>query len=193
MTHRFGFRSVPLLWTGIRGIAVVLAAGIMSVAGVTVNFPVSGSSVTPPLHIRASASSTHPVTYMRIYVDNISVYGVAASSLNTYFNIAAGSHYVVVQAWDSSGAVFKTPLNLTVKLLDGRHQLLRMPFLAGITHIAGEYGFTQHTEAAHYTQIWLSLCLATLDGDSGNCVGSRGGVHVGGRRHGELPPYQDRP
>src|SRR6266566_3210922 len=117
MTHRFGFRSVPLLWTGIRGIAVVLAAGIMSVAGVTVNFPVSGSTVTPPLHIRASASSTHPVTYMRIYVD--------------------------VQAWDSSGAVFKTPLNLTVKLLDGRHQLLRMPFLGGVTHIAGEYGFTQ--------------------------------------------------
>jgi len=115
----------------------------MSVAGVTVNFPVSGSTVTPPLHIRASASSTHPVTYMRIYVDNISVYGVAASSLNTYFNIAAGSHYLVVQAWDSSGAVFKTPLNLTVKLLDGQHQLLRMPFLAGVTHIGGEYGFTQ--------------------------------------------------
>jgi hypothetical protein len=51
---------------------------------------------------------------MRIYVDNISVYLVSASKLDTYVTIAAGGHSVVVQAWDSTGAVFKTPLSLTV-------------------------------------------------------------------------------
>jgi hypothetical protein len=51
---------------------------------------------------------------MRIYVDNISVYLISASKLDTYVTVAAGGHSVVVQAWDSTGAVFKTPLSLTV-------------------------------------------------------------------------------
>ncbi len=51
---------------------------------------------------------------MRIYVDNLSVYLVSASSLNTSVTMSAGTHSVVVQAWDSTGAVFKTPLSLTV-------------------------------------------------------------------------------
>jgi len=51
---------------------------------------------------------------MRIYVDNLSVYLVSASSLNTSVTMSAGTHSVVVQAWDSTGAVFKAPLSLTV-------------------------------------------------------------------------------
>jgi hypothetical protein len=51
---------------------------------------------------------------MRIYVDNVSVYLISASKLDTYVTIAAGGHSVVVQAWDSTGAVFKAPLSLTV-------------------------------------------------------------------------------
>jgi hypothetical protein len=38
----------------------------------------------------------------------------------------------------------KTPLNLMLHLLDGRHQVLSMPFLAGTTHVMGRYGFTQN-------------------------------------------------
>jgi hypothetical protein len=51
---------------------------------------------------------------MRIYVDNISVYLVSASKLDTLITMSAGSHFVVIQAWDSTGAVFKSPLTLTV-------------------------------------------------------------------------------
>jgi len=51
---------------------------------------------------------------MRIYVDNVSVYLVSANKLDTSVAMASGSHFVVVQAWDSTGAVFKTPLNITV-------------------------------------------------------------------------------
>ncbi len=83
-------------------------------AGVTVTSPTAGSTSGSPVHFVASASSTHPITAMRIYVDNISVYLVSASSLNTSVTMSAGNHNVVVQAWDSTGAVFKTPLALTV-------------------------------------------------------------------------------
>ena len=55
---------------------------------------------------------------MRIYVDNVSAYLVSASSLNTSVTMSAGTHSVVVQAWDSTGAVFKTPLSLTVSGTD---------------------------------------------------------------------------
>src|SRR5437899_5924154 len=122
-----------LTWSGIRIFALLLTMTTAALAGVTVYFPVSGSTVTPPVHIRAAATSTYPITYMRIYVDNVSVWGSAVSRFNTYLNMKAGNHYVVVQAWDSTGAVFKTRLNLVVHLLDGRHQVLSMPFLARTT------------------------------------------------------------
>jgi hypothetical protein len=51
---------------------------------------------------------------MRIYVDNVSVYLISASKLDTSVTMSAGTHSVVVQAWDSTGAVFKTPFSLTV-------------------------------------------------------------------------------
>jgi hypothetical protein len=52
---------------------------------------------------------------MRIYVDSVSVFLVSASSLNTSLAVAAGKHNVVIQAWDSTGAVFlATPIALTV-------------------------------------------------------------------------------
>jgi hypothetical protein len=51
---------------------------------------------------------------MRIYVDNVSVYLVDASKLDTSVVINAGTHNVVVQAWDLTGLVMKTPLTLIV-------------------------------------------------------------------------------
>ena len=52
---------------------------------------------------------------MRIYVDNVSVYLVYASQLNTYVSLASGGHNVTVQAWDATGAVFKNSFAITVK------------------------------------------------------------------------------
>ena len=83
-------------------------------AGVTVSSPANGSTVSSPTHFVASATSTHPITYMRIYVDNVSVYGVAAGSLSAYVTMSTGSHSVVVQAWDSGGGIFKTPISVKV-------------------------------------------------------------------------------
>jgi len=51
---------------------------------------------------------------MRIYVDSISKFTVNANSLNTSLAVASGTHSVIVQAWDSTGAVFKTPLTIHV-------------------------------------------------------------------------------
>lgn len=98
----------------IRLMIATLTLATASFAGVTVSSPAAGSTSGSPVHFVASATSANPITAMRIYVDNISVYLVSASKLDTYVTIAVGGHSVVVQAWDSTGAVFKAPLSLTV-------------------------------------------------------------------------------
>jgi hypothetical protein len=84
-----------------------------SFAGVTVQSP-TNTSVTSPVHFVAMASSTHPITAMRIYVDGVSVFHNTSGSLDTSLTIAAGQHSTVIQAWDSTGAVFKNSMTLTV-------------------------------------------------------------------------------
>ena len=68
-----------------------------------------------PVRFKAVAKSTHPITAMRIYIDNVSRFSNSSSSLDTSLALATGTHSVVVQAWDSTGAVFKTPLTIHVQ------------------------------------------------------------------------------
>jgi acid phosphatase len=83
--------------------------------GVTVCSPVPGSTVTSPVHFVAAAKSTHPITAMRIYIDNSAKFTGTAGSLNTSLDVPAGTHSVAVQAWDSAGAVFKSSFTITVQ------------------------------------------------------------------------------
>jgi hypothetical protein len=83
-------------------------------AGVTVTSPMNGATVGSPVNLVASARSAYPITGMRIYVDHVDSYATAAASLNTALPMSPGQHYVVVQAWDSTGAVFKTPVTINV-------------------------------------------------------------------------------
>jgi len=98
-------------------ILVLLLVSVAS-AGVTVSSPSSGSSVGSPVHFVAqatSSSSSTPITSMRIYVDNASVYVAAAKSIDTNVTIANGNHSITVQAWDSAGHVYKSAFSITVQ------------------------------------------------------------------------------
>jgi hypothetical protein len=84
--------------------------------GVTVCSPAAGATVSSPVRVTAAAkSATAPITTMRIYVDNVSNFDTKASSLDTTIALATGAHSVVVQAWDSTGAVFKKSLTIQVQ------------------------------------------------------------------------------
>ncbi|HVG92567.1 MAG TPA: carboxypeptidase regulatory-like domain-containing protein, partial [Alphaproteobacteria bacterium] len=83
--------------------------------GVTVCSPILGSTVNSPVRFTAAAKSTLPITAMRIYIDNVSAYAISAANLDVSLAVTSGTHNVVVQAWDSNGAVFKaSPITLTV-------------------------------------------------------------------------------
>jgi hypothetical protein len=85
------------------------------VTGVSVCSPAAGSTVKSPVHFVAVAKSGYPITAMRLYIDNVSRFTVNGSSLNTYLAVATGAHSVLVQAWNSAGAVFKSPLSIHVQ------------------------------------------------------------------------------
>ena len=101
-----------------RAVVLVLLASSAAFAGVTVSSPTAGSSSASPVHFVAQAtpaSSTQHITFMRIYIDHVSVYAAAVKSIDTNLAIATGSHSAVVQAWDSAGTVYKSStLSLTV-------------------------------------------------------------------------------
>ena len=61
-----------------------------------------------------STASASRITAMRIHVDNVSRYLIHASTLDTSLPLPAGSHNMVVQAWDSSGAIFKRSETIAV-------------------------------------------------------------------------------
>ena len=91
------------------------AACTPDATGVTVCTPTAGSTGASPVHVTAAAmSSLGPITAMRVYVDSVSMYLTNAASLDTSVSMSSGSHNMVVQAWDSSGAVYKNARSITV-------------------------------------------------------------------------------
>jgi phosphatidylinositol-3-phosphatase len=82
---------------------------------VTITAPTTSTVTGSPVHLAAKASAPNPITFMRIYVDNVSRYSASASSVSAYISMANGTHRVVFQAWDSKGIVYKAGKSVTVQ------------------------------------------------------------------------------
>jgi hypothetical protein len=80
----------------------------------TVSNPTAGASVTSPMNVVASATPNNPIFFMRVYVDNVSLYYTSSNSLNTQIFVAPGKHTLVVMAEDNAGYVSAIPLTVTV-------------------------------------------------------------------------------
>jgi acid phosphatase len=82
---------------------------------VKISAPTTSTVAGPAVHLAASASGPHTITAMRVYVDNVSKDFVHAASVDTQLSMTSGTHHVVFQAWDSTGAVFKASKTITVQ------------------------------------------------------------------------------
>ena len=97
--------------------ALNVTVGATQVApGVAVSAPTNNASVTAPMAVVAQAtpSTGAAITATQIYVDNNLAWSGTSASINATLPLSSASHYIVVQAWDSAGQVFKTPVNVTV-------------------------------------------------------------------------------
>ena len=86
------------------------------VAGVALQSPTPGSTVTPPVAYTATAATTCPqgIAMMGIYANSALVYTVPGATLSTHLNLAAGTENTVVQASDNCGGTASTTANITV-------------------------------------------------------------------------------
>jgi acid phosphatase len=82
---------------------------------VTISAPTASTVTGPGVPAAASATAGNPITFMRLYVDNVSVYSVSASKFSTTVSMTKGTHNMVFQAWDSKGNVYKTAKIITVQ------------------------------------------------------------------------------
>jgi hypothetical protein len=86
-----------------------------TVGSVQVSSPTSSTVTGPSVTLAASATATNPVTFMRIYVDNVSVASASTSKISATVSMSKASHLVVFQAWDSKGNVYKASRTITVQ------------------------------------------------------------------------------
>src|ERR1035441_4190437 len=88
-----------------------LASGLFAVS-VSAAAPSTNSTIASPVTIKATASSSQPITGWRIYVDGTSAYACGAQqSIAPAVAMTAGTHQLVVRAWDSTGAYGSTNFN----------------------------------------------------------------------------------
>ncbi len=90
---------------------------VTSQTTVKVSTPTAGSNIGSPFNVKASATaaSGSSIVGWWVYLDSVGVYNAGkANSINTNISASAGSHTLVVRAWDSSGAYADQTLVVTV-------------------------------------------------------------------------------
>ncbi|HEY1525061.1 MAG TPA: alkaline phosphatase family protein, partial [Candidatus Angelobacter sp.] len=78
--------------------------GSGSTAGtIRISAPTTSTVTGPSVHAVAEALAPNPITFMRIYVNNVSKYQISSSHIDTYLNLAKGTYSLIFQAWDNKG------------------------------------------------------------------------------------------
>jgi hypothetical protein len=91
-----------------------VTVGTTSTGAIKVSSPANNATVSSPFNVVASASGPNPITTMQVYLDSQLVTTVQSGSLNASVSAVTGAHSLVIQAWDTAGAVYKSTLNVTV-------------------------------------------------------------------------------
>jgi hypothetical protein len=110
---RFPFSRLIRILAITAGLLACTAASALA-ATVTISSPASGATMPAPIKVVASATSSHPVTLMQIYLDGVKVYQISGASVSTSISASTGQHRLTVQAYDSSNYVFKSTIYVTV-------------------------------------------------------------------------------
>jgi len=86
-----------------------------TVGSVQISSPTTSTVTGPGVTLAASASASNPITFMRIYVDNVSVASASTNKISATVSMSKATHSVVYQAWDSKGNVYKAARTITVQ------------------------------------------------------------------------------
>src|SRR4029077_15638638 len=80
---------------------------------VTITSPTVTSTTSTSVGATGTAFSGYPVTATQIYLDGVLKYQSATGTADTTLPVAVGTHQLVIQGWDASGATFKSAVTVT--------------------------------------------------------------------------------
>jgi PKD repeat protein len=90
------------------------SAVVISPSTVQITLPATQPNAATPLNVKAVAYSGRTITGMYVYVDNVAVYNTNTSSLNVNISVKAGTHLLLVKAWDNTGRILSSQATLDV-------------------------------------------------------------------------------
>jgi PKD repeat protein len=141
---------------------------------VTIITPSIGASLTSPVHVAASASSSVGIAKMMVYVDGSAAYSANATSLDTTISMPPGLiHHVVVQAWDGNGGITKSQVAIYVA---------NQPPVAAlsVSPASGTAPLTVTASTAGSSDSDGTLASSTIDFGDGTVAASPAATHVYG-------------
>lgn len=127
---------VPITWSPSTSPLPAPPAQVPPPAGsndfpLNISSPGAAESVTSPINVVASASPTHPIFFMRVYVDQLAVYFTFSNSINAQIFVTPGQHTLEIMAEDNQGYISATPLNINVTSQQSKTTISGIQNLAG--------------------------------------------------------------
>jgi hypothetical protein len=80
---------------------------------VTITSPTFTSTTSTSVRATGTASSGYPVKATQVYLDGVLKFQSSMATADTTLSISVGTHQIVIQGWDSSGATFKSGVSVT--------------------------------------------------------------------------------
>ena len=82
---------------------------------VTISSPTFTSTTSTSVRATGTSSSGYPVVATQVYLDGVLKFQSSTATADTTMPIAVGTHQIIIKGWDSSGASFKSAVNVTRK------------------------------------------------------------------------------
>src|SRR5436305_1648397 len=110
----------PSLGLALAAALIVPSAALAAGVSVTVGSPANNANVPLTFTVAASATTSNAgahVTGWHIYIDSVDKWGTAGptSSINQSVSTTAGTHTLLVRAWDSTGAFGSQQLSIVAQ------------------------------------------------------------------------------
>jgi PKD repeat protein len=80
---------------------------------VTITNPTFTSTASTSIRATGTAFSGYPVVATQVYLDGVLRFKSSTATADTTLPITVGTHQIVIQGWDSSGATFKSSRSVT--------------------------------------------------------------------------------
>ena len=94
---------------------VSTSVAVQSGAFVVMQSPVPNSSVPDSMQVVGYSSSPAGIVAMQIYVDGALTYQNSLPQVNTYVNLASGTHRITLKSWDTAGADYMQTVSVTAQ------------------------------------------------------------------------------